>query len=335
LLAALVVSLALSSSTAPPSTSAPPPSAPRTRPLADALRVQPGATCIDPKRLADQVAAWLGDDEVDVRIEVDVRGDDEHTLALSFTLRRDGEVIAERRFDPAPERCNDLHAVVGLAIALAIDATLLESVGKPPPPVADEPATDTEKPLAPPPLRSAAPPRKRPRPWRLHLDASARVAIGAPPGVSGGGELGLEATWRELLDLRVAALGLTAGRQQLGDGSARLSAVAARLDGCAGPRLGRVRPRGCLGALAGPAFGVGQGFESDSSAVVAWAAATFGADLRVFLSPRVALSFEADGILTIVRPTFEAVGAEDGTRSVRRFSRFAGMFGLGLAIRVW
>jgi hypothetical protein len=36
--------------------------------------------------------------------------------------------VAERRFEPAPARCEAMHAAVGLAIALALKASLLDSI---------------------------------------------------------------------------------------------------------------------------------------------------------------------------------------------------------------
>src|SRR5688500_18412667 len=142
--------------------------------IGTALVVTPGATCVEHDRLALQVRTWLDQPQVDARLRIEVVGDEEHSLRLSFTLRRDEEVIAVRAFDPAPERCTDLHAVVGLAIALAIDATVLESVGVEPrvvPPRIEPPTVRKTKP------KPGAPPRPRARQWRMRIDLTGMFTV--------------------------------------------------------------------------------------------------------------------------------------------------------------
>ncbi|MBC8073377.1 MAG: hypothetical protein IAG13_33970 [Deltaproteobacteria bacterium] len=303
-----------------------------TVPLVDALVVHPGATCLERDRLVSQIRTWFDRDRIDARLVVEVVGDEHDPLKLAFSIRRGEQVIAVRRFEPAPDRCADLHAVVGLAIALAIDATLLESVAGNPRRPPDPPPRPPDPPLGPEvPRRPAA---TKPRPWRLSGEVAAQLSIGAPLDVGGGARLGLRTSWRRILDLSVGALVLSSGREAIGDGSAVFSAVAGRFDVCAGPPWPRLRPRGCVGVIAGAALAAGQGFETDRTARLPWVAIPFGVDLEINLAPRIDLVIGIEGVPAVVRPTFE-VGADMGRIYVRRFSRFGGLVEAGLSFSLW
>ncbi|MBX7077918.1 MAG: hypothetical protein K1X88_01950 [Nannocystaceae bacterium] len=308
-----------------------------TVPLDEALSVHAGATCLERERLVTQIRAWLDVERIDARLVVEVVGDLHEPRKLAFTLRRGETVIAVRRFDPAPKRCDDVHAVVGLAIALAIDATLLESVSgdpttKPKPdPVPVEPATDDETPLP----RKPDPPPARPRPpWQLRSAIIGVFSLGAPPGVGGGARFALVGRYRKALDLSLGVLATSSGRQRIGDASALQSAAAARFDLCGGWAFGRVRPRGCAGVIAGAALAAGQGFERDRAIRLPWVAVPLGAHLEIRLVDRIALEFGVEGVPTVVRPRFDAV--TDAEQPVaRRYSRFAFMAGAGLTFLLW
>lgn len=300
--------------------------------IAIALDVNAGATCIEHERLATQVRAWLEDPRIDSRLRIEVVGDEESPLKLSFTLRRGDEVIAVREFDPAPERCTDLHAVVGLAIALAIDATVLESVGVEPRETPPKPKT-TDTPPKPP----RVPPkvqRAKPRAWRMRTDLTGVFTYGHPPGVGGGAKLELGFAWREMLELGFGAMAASSGLEPVGDESATFSVAGGLAQICGGPPWKVVRPRGCVGVIAGAAIAAGRGFMVDQTSHVAWVVIPFGADLRVRLAQRVAFTFGVDGLAAVVRPVFEAVTVED-ERVVRRFPSVGLAVEAGLSILVW
>ena len=301
--------------------------------IATALDVRPGATCIEPDRLATQVRAWLEAPQIDARLRIEVVGDEEHPLKLSFTLRRGDEVIAVRAFDPAPERCTDLHAVVGLAIALAIDATVLESVGVEPRTIPKSPPK-IDVPTKPPPRIGPSTPRARPRVWRMRTDLTGLFTYGHPPGVGGGAKLVLDFSWREILELGAGAIAASSGSQPVGDGAATFSVVGALGQICAGPPWRVWRPRGCVGLIAGAAIAAGQGFMVDQTSRVAWVVVPFGADVRVRLARRVAFTLGIDGLAAVVQPVFEAVTIAQ-QRVVRRFPRVGLALEAGLSILVW
>jgi hypothetical protein len=316
-----------------PSTTDAEPTAIDTVDIATALDVRAGATCVDEDRLATQVRTWLEVPQIDARLRIEVVGDEEHPLKLSFTLRRGDEIIAVRAFDPAPERCTDLHAVVGLAIALAIDATVLESVGveprtKPPPP------SKPDRVIQPPPRIRPTTPRARPRVWRLRADITGLFTYGHPPGVGGGAKLELDFSWREILEIGTGAIAASSGSQPVGDGAATFSVVGALGQLCAGPPWRVWRPRGCVGVIAGAAIAAGQGFMVDQTSRVAWVVVPFGADVRVRLARRVAFTLGIDGLAAVVRPVFEAVTISQ-QRVVRRFPRVGLALEAGLSILVW
>jgi hypothetical protein len=299
--------------------------------IESALAVNAGATCIDHIRLATQVRTWLEDPRIDARLRIEVVGDEESPLRLSFTLRRDDEIIAVREFDPAPERCTDLHAVVGLAIALAIDATVLESVGVEPrePPV--KPPTD---PVRKPPRVPPTVPKAKPRTWRMRTDVTGLFTYGHPPGVGGGVKLELGFGWREILELGGGAMASWSGSQPVGDGEASFSVVGGLAQICGGPPWKVVRPRGCVGVIAGAAFAAAQGFKVDQTYRTTWVVIPFGADLRVRISRRLSFTLGVDGLAAVVVPVFEAeTVAED--RVVRRFQRVGLAIEAGLSILVW
>ena len=99
------------------------------QPVAEAVTVPADDACLSPG-LASPIATWLGRDEVraDLTVEV-VIGDD----AIGFVLRRAGEIRVERMLSPAPADCADRRAALGLAIAMALDAAVLEAFVPPPP----------------------------------------------------------------------------------------------------------------------------------------------------------------------------------------------------------
>ncbi len=312
--------------------------------VSDALVLEPGATCLEHDRLTEQVVTWLERDELDPRLTVVVEGNSTVVDSLRFTLRDRGEVIAERVFHEGPSRCEDFHSVVALAIALALDATVLESVGI----VAESPSVPEpqpgppDAPDEPPPVvvpRPSAPEPSpgpdltpRDRPWRLRVRAGGLVTVGLPPPLGGGAELAVELSWRDLVDVDVGVLGASAGPQPIDQGSTlQIALVAGRADVCAGPQMRRVRPRFCGGLIAGSAMGEGRGFVRDFQVVVPWVALAFGGDLRVSLMHRLDLSFDLDGVVTTVRPVFD-VREELGVRKLRDLPRFGGMFGLGLVV---
>jgi len=305
--------------------------------ISDALTVDAGATCLEHDRLSEQIVGWLGSDEIDPRLAIHVEGDANDERSLRFTLHDRDEALSERVFRPGPSRCDDLHAVVALAIAMAVDATVVESVVPEPEP---EPPPELKPQPEPKPLPesevSAVPPepldlKPRTPAWELRGHLRGVLAYGAPPDVGGGAQLGLELGWNDLVDLQLGVMATSAGARPVDGATLAVTLVAARADGCVGPRLGQIRPRACLGMLAGSALGEGRGFQRDYRAHLPWLAAALGADVRVALVPRVRLWFGLEGLATVVRPVFD-LREESEVRTLRELPRFGAIFGVGLVV---
>ena len=89
--------------------------------LSDAIQLQRRASCLEKARLVAHVKMWLNENSVSSELRVRVIGDTSNPLAIVFDIER-GARVRRRAFQSAPKSCDDVHAVVGLAIALAIDA---------------------------------------------------------------------------------------------------------------------------------------------------------------------------------------------------------------------
>jgi hypothetical protein len=306
--------------------------------VADALSLDPGATCLEHDRLVEQVVTWLERDELDPRLTIVVEGDAIETRTLRFTLQDRGEPISERSFAPGPSSCDDLHSVVALAIALAVDATVLESVGivsapstpepKPSPEPSPAPDPAPTPAIEPSPLTDLAPRRS---PWALRAQLRGLLTVGVPPTLGGGGQLGLEVGWRDLVDLQLGVLATSAGPQPVDEATLTVTLVAARADACVGPQLRRVRPRLCGGMLAGSALAQGRGFREDYRTTLPWVAVALGGDVRVGLGPRTALSFGLDGLVSVVRPVFD-VRENFEVRQLRDLPRFGAAIAMGVVV---
>jgi hypothetical protein len=310
------------------------------RAVKDAITVTPGATCLERDRLAAVVESTLRTSEVDARIEVQVEGDADDPLKVAYTVQRRGDVIALRRFEPGPEDCAQLHAVVGVSVALAIDATAVPDLQPDPEPPEPKsvvqpaekvvPARDDERaPRIDAEPRRTAPPRS---PWSFRLALGGGFAMNSPPRYGGYGDISLEGGWRDFVDLRASILAASAVPRTTAAGRTTLSATGGRLDLCGGYRWRMLRPRGCVGVIAGAAFGTGQGFRDDRTSRVPWLAAAFGADLRIRIARRVELELGADGVAHAVRPAFDFIDENGARRAVQEFPRMGLLVGTALVL---
>jgi hypothetical protein len=302
--------------------------------VGDALIVEPGASCLDHGRLASKVISLLGDPEVDLRIEVEIRGDPTDATAVRFEVRKQGEVAAERVFEFPPETsCDQKHAIVGVALALAIDATRVAG---------DDPEVPFEPVLTPagpsrgprPPRDDPPPPPLPPSPWSVKVGLGGGLSVASPPGLGGFGTLAVEFAWWDWVDLAVGALGGSSGVQDAGAGDALLSVVGGHGTICGGGRWRRIRPRGCTGVVIGAALATGRGFEADRTARVPWVAVTPGVDLRIRVAPRIELELGADAVVHLVRPAFDFLGPDRRRTLGREFGPIGGLVGLGVVFSV-
>lgn len=294
--------------------------------LAEAISVEPGATCLDHDDLVQQVRMWVGRDQIDDRVRIVVRGDAQKTDQVWFGIEHDGELAASRTFDRAPHRCGNLHAAVSLAVAIAIDATILQEIAPAPPAAAQAPAPDPPTP----PAGTTAPPQREPTRVGGALEGS--ILGGMPGRIGGGGLLAIELGPAPFLDIRLA--GLAAGtRESLAAGSVVLVLAAARFDLCPVRTFGAARLRLCVGVASGALHARGRGFEAPRSTSVPWLAVVGGFGVQVPADRRVALGISLDAYVPVVRPTVTVGEPGAAPLASRPMPPVAGSLGIGPVVR--
>ncbi len=308
--------------------------------VGDAMHVEPGASCLNAERLVSKIVTG-GITDVDARLDVEVVGDAEDPWLVEYVVRRRGEVLGTRRFDGETTDCEQLHASIAAAIAVAVDLNVVLA----PEPVASlaprlqaprEPEQPVEEPGAAPRLdaRQGSSPSQERGPWTLRAVIRGGIGLDAPPRVGGVGAVAIEAGWKEYLDLSLGFVGARAGSLDAGSGQAVFSLLGARVDLCGGYRVGIVRPRVCAGMLGGGAIATGRSFSEDQTSILPWVAGTAGIDVRVRVAKRVELELGADGLAHILRPAFDFVD-EGGRRRVGyEFPGFGGWVMAGFVVRL-
>ncbi len=275
--------------------------------VADALSTEGPTECISRDALAEQVAAWLERREIDARITVQVRVDGSPPDAISFVIKRSGKPVAWRQFLEPPQSCADAKAAVSLAIALAIDATILETLG-----VVVPPPVPTPTPRPPPPPRPPEPsPAPVPEPPRT-LDAGGALEGGALfrvlPATAVSGYGGLWVRWG-LLEVRLGALASFGVETPLGRGTVTTSLAATRLDACFVRAFGAASFRSCAGAATGQLSARGEGYEESRETLVRWTAMALRLGARLPVTGPLAASVALDGFSPVVRPRLVVVDA--------------------------
>jgi hypothetical protein len=250
------------------------------RPVDTAIDVTPGATCLDAGKLGAQVRTWLGRDSVSADERVHVRGDEHDSRAVVFVIERNGKVY-ERRFDELPEDCVEATAVVGLAVALAVDASALRGV--------------------------LPPPEEPPKPRRILLAIQVAGAFQVMPAGSIGPAMGVELGLTDWLSARVDAFTqFSWGNSIQGASGVFDTALAAGVpELCAG---GAVRDGVRLELCSGAGFGVlhaqGHGYAVSRSASGPWIVAEGG--LRLAAKLGIPWVVDAGAALPLRVPAFRA-----------------------------
>jgi hypothetical protein len=281
---------------------------PGARAVVDAIAVRGGGSCIDRDELGEHVHAWLEREHIDAELGVvlDLRASADRQAA-HLVLRRDDRVLAERTFPRLPSECSRAVAALGLAIALAVDATILDEL--------------TAASVAPAPSR---------------FGASATIEGAALAGVLGrpsaGLLLGVELRGRGDVAARLAIGTTTRAQLSVGSGAAEVGLSVGRAELCRGaPWGGEWALRGCAGMAAGVARAEGQGFAQTSTANMAWFAPTAGVALVYHLRPPAALTFGADLMAVLVRPRLQVHDREGGVVAQRSLPSMGAGLSVGAA----
>jgi hypothetical protein len=284
-------------------------------PLADAISVD-GPECVDRNALVADLAVWLGRDTIDSRVRIVVHNEQTHFVA--FEISRDGRPVGDRRLGAEGMDCAKLRAVAGLALASALDATLLATLASasPAPPPPPEPT---------PPARPVSPPAAERN--RLSVAADAALLIGVLPSVVPGGELNVGYRVSSWFEPRVAFLGTGVESFALGTASTHASLFLGRAEACLVRETSVFRGRACAGVAAGAIPAAGSGLAPNYAVARGWAAASARLEGELRLAPILGIVLGADGLVPFVAPSFEAVGTNGVTAAERDIPR------VGLVLR--
>jgi hypothetical protein len=280
---------------------------PPSRPVRDLLHLTEGR-CLRRASLAAGVASWLARDTLAASIAVDV---DEIDGGGRFVVRREGEVLGRRTLLQADSSCEELRAALSLAIAVAIDATILDALGAAPAPApAPAPTLALPPPLPPPPPLVPTPPPSPPPPRKPPSRLSASLEMGVLAGLLPAPAFlispSVSYAITPLFELRLAGVATTSADAALLSGGASFRIAAARLDACAVERRDALVVRACAGALAGGLTASGFSYSRTYAPTSPWIAVAGRIDAR-WAPPRnrLGLVVALDGLFTPQAHDFE------------------------------
>jgi hypothetical protein len=294
------------------------------RPLREAVTLEPGATCLDAATLIEHVRSWVGADTVDADVVVEVRGSPDHDRIVSFRMLRGSQVVAVRTFDPGPSRCEQLHAVLGLSIAMALKASLVDEVS----PSVAQPTVP-----APPTMLPAPPPDGLLRPWAVVGEGLVALAVLPDPafGMDARVERALTATFRARLGLLAL---LAAGETFDVPGHFATWLLAPRIDVCAGLEVApRLHARGCMGMSGGALHAAGYAYPSSRSTFIRWLAVANELGLNLELSRRWSIGAGATLILPVAQNSIVLRDYSGNVLQQRDLASVGWIFSVGPLIR--
>lgn len=276
-----------------------------TRDLGDAVSIQGDAGCLEHARLVAQIAAWLGTMRIESEVRVVIHSDASNPQTLAFDVVRGGQK-RHRTFKPIPERCEDVHAVIGLGVALALDEQRLQPLFQATPTLPEDSHVAS-----------------------VQLSAARRVL----PDTSLGVQLGFELSWFDWLTVRLDAFGHASWNDAI-DGSVgrfHVVLVGGSLQACMGHRLNpELRIALCAGGAAGAAHAWGTGYAERMRATGPFVGIRSGLRIEAKVGLRWMLDVEA--ISAVVSPSFE-VERPGGENLIRKPDGTGFVVSLGPAIR--
>jgi hypothetical protein len=290
-----------------------------TRPLREAIAVEPGATCLETATLVEHVQSWLGADVADSDVSIEVRGSSDQPRVVEFHTLHAGRAVAYRRFAPGPERCEHLHAALGLAIAMAIRASLIDELAGT--------AADAG-------VRVPEASANTARSWAIGADALAGLAV--LPGAAFGLDVRIERALAHHFYVSFGLLGLAALGETFDHtpGHFDVWLLAPRIDLCAGLALSpRLLGRGCMGLSGGGLYAHGHGFPSSQDELARWFAVVNGLDFTADLAKTWSLNLAVSVILPLARTS---IVVRDSTGLVvegRDLATVGGFLGVGPVYR--
>lgn len=257
--------------------------------LTAAIEVSGSDGCLTTANVVAEVAVWLRRNHVHELLHIRLHvGDTE----VRFEVFDNERATGDRRFHQLPLDCPHRMAVVGLAIAFALDDTLMETVDL------GRDGSDT--------LRAS-----------LALEGGFGFDVLAPSTALGAFrfELGFDAA-RLRLGL-IVGYGLPTA---LGTGQLHTALVAGQLNFCAAAPWTPIGLVVCAGALAGVTRAEGSGYLVNGDTSLPWVAASARTELQFQIAQTLRLTLAAEGLVPIVRPTWQAVTVSGSVTAARTAS---------------
>ena len=314
------------------------------RPIVAAIAAAPDA-CYDGNSLAASIGAWLNKTTIDARIAILVRRPAEGTLR--FTVEREGKLVGERDMPAGTLPCPDLRAALSLAIAIAIDHTLLDSLGIEAPPTEPTERENPKAPTSPAPAPAPGPlpaaattpsqPKIKPADERavLGFALEAEALFGVLPGPALGASPRISFMPAPWLAIRGAALGTTRAQTSVAGGTASAGLLAGRLEGCVLGPLEEVRGAICAGAAYGGLSIEGSGLEPSYSPSMRWAAGIARVEARYPARSALGAVVAVDGVVPLLRPELQVVDRQGQTVDSWRAPVAGFGVSLGADLLIW
>lgn len=252
---------------------------PKTHPLSEAITVDPGATCLDGLAVVQHVRKWLDRDEVDQQVHVLVEGDRKVPDKVHFTIDLEDGYPNRSTFESATDTCTEFHSALGLSIAMAINATLVE------PPLSD---------------MGLGPAERQRTQFSVQTLGTFGIINGFAAGLSGRFE-----SFYEWIALRAGMLFVYADNQDIDQdlqNSFDVILIAGRVDLCGGGEpTSAIRLSACAGVTAGPFSTKGKDggkvIESESN-TKPWAAVIMGTEVSFELTDSIGIVLSVDLLRT-------------------------------------
>lgn len=271
------------------------------------LVLRAGATCLDRAQLQARVEPWLADASIDPDLRVEVFGSERDERHVSFRILRSDTPVAERAFAPGPVDCSELHAVVGLAIALGLKVS---SRGD----AATEPVPELAN--------------------RLSVGAGLLGTWHVIPGLGAGVTLSTEFRFEAPIAIGIGVAGVRGQTQSASRGAGEFSTMAARFDLTPCVLTGltpKLEARLCVGVEGWLIAASGRGFDVSKDALLNQFGLTGSAGLQVHIMPNWAIV----GMIGVSVPTrrirISVLDPSGGTVEMYTGAALGGRLSLGLA----
>lgn len=301
------------------------------RTLGQAVSVPEGALCLSHDAVVEHTRTWLGHDNVDEQITVVIELGERERAHAGFVLLHGETVISRRVFAELPQSCVDRRAALSLALAMALDASVLERIGAGSGQSVESADSATEDHQADP-IGAASDvsgtvPVSRTEVQSVYVDVSidGGIRVGALPARAGVGRLEIAIRHARGWQILVAGQATTRATSNLGRGKARSQLATGSAAACL-QSVWSVETRACLGFSLGRLISQGSGYDQPQNTELWWAAGEAELSARWPQDARVSMRFGLRGHLKIIRPVLE-VRSEDGSRIAQDRLSIAGMTG--------